>query len=310
MATTTTITSNYEGRAAGEIIGQAFKEIDTIAKGLITIAEDVNHKLSLRKIQYTNGTTAYSCGFTPAGAIVLNENTLEPKKFKNDLDVCKQDFRATWSDSIMGANASNPNAPADIMEAIQMEVLGAMAEKLETDIWQGDAGTASEFDGFLTLFAADADIIKGGNGLTNPTAHVSESNVLDSYLKPALNAVPYALRRKELVVAVSPDVAQMYAFKLATAGVTNGLGNTDFALSIGRYAIQVVNGLPDENIVIFEKKNLVFGTGLLSDYNTFALVDEDSIGLLTGKVRGKVVYAAGVGYYNPSEIVWLRYQAA
>jgi hypothetical protein len=240
--------------------------------------------------------------------MVLNENTLEPKKFKNDLDVCKEDFRATWSDGIMGANASNPNAPADIMEAIQMEVLGAMAEKLETDIWQGSDANADEFDGFITLWSADADIIKGGNGLTNPSAVVSESNVLDAYLKPALNAVPYALRRKELVVAVSPDVAQMYAFKLATAGVTNGLGNTDFTLSIGRYAIEVVNGLPDNTVSVFERKNLVFGTGLLADYNTFTLVDEDEIGLLTGKVRGKVVYAAGVGYYNPSEIVWLTYE--
>jgi len=307
MATTTTVSSNYNGKAAGAIIGQAFKEIDTIAKNIVTIAEDVNFKLSLRKIQYTNGTTAYSCGFTPAGAMVLNENTLEPKKFKNDLDVCKEDFRATWSDGIMGASASNPNAPADIMEAMQMEILGAMAEKLETDIWQGSDANADEFDGFITLWTADADIIKGGNGLTNPVAAVTESNVLDAYLKPALNAVPYALRRKELVVAVSPDVAQMYAFKLATAGVTNGLGNTDFALSIGRYAIEVVNGLPDNTVSVFERKNLVFGTGLLADYNTFTLVDEDSIGLLTGKVRGKVVYSAGVGYYNPSEIVWLTY---
>lgn len=301
MATTTTIQSAYNGKAAGAIIGQAFLEIDTILKGLVTIAEDVNFKLALRKIQYTNGTTAYSCGFTPEGAIVLNENSLEPKKFKNDMDVCKEDFRATWSDSIMGPNASNPNAPADIMEAIQMEVLGAMAEKLEVDMWQGSDANADEFDGFLTLFAADADVIK----ITSPTGPVSESNVLTEYLKPALNAVPYSLRRKELVVAVSPDVAQAYAFSLATAGVTNGFGNTDFVLSFGRYTIQVVNGLPDNNVVVFEKKNLVFGTGLLADYNTFTLVDEDSIGLLTGKVRGKVVYSAGVGYYNANEIVWL-----
>jgi len=309
MATTTTITSAYNGKAAGAIIGQAFKEIDAISKGLITIAEDVNYKLALRKIQYTNGTTAYSCGFTPAGAIVLNENSLEPKKFKNDLDVCKEDFRATWSDGIMGANASNPNAPADIMEAIQMEVLGSMAEKLGTDIWQGSDANASEFDGFLTLWAADEDIIKVGNGITNPTGAVTEANVLTQYLKKALNAVPYALRRKELVVVVSPDVAQAYAFSLATAGVTNGFGNTDFALNFGRYTIQVDNGLPDNSVVVFEKKNLVFGTGLLADYNTFTLVDEDSIGLLTGKVRGKVVYSAGVGYYNPTEIVWLNYTA-
>lgn len=307
MATTTTIQSAYNGKAAGAIIGQAFKEIDAISKGLITIAEDVNFKLALRKIQYTNGTTAYSCGFTPAGAIVLNENSLEPKKFKNDLDVCKEDFRATWSDSIMGPNASNPNAPADIMEAIQMEVLGAMAEKLGTDIWQGNDSDTSEFDGFLTLWANDDDIIRVNNGITNPTGPVTEANVLTQYLKPALNAVPYALRRKELIVAVSPDVAQAYAFSLATAGVTNGFGNTDFALNFGRYTINVDNGLPDNSVVVFEKKNLVFGTGLLADYNTFTLVDEDSIGLLTGKVRGKVVYSAGVGYYNPTEIVWITY---
>jgi hypothetical protein len=67
----------------------------------------------------------------------------------------------------------------------------------------------------------------------------------------------------------------------------------------------VLNGLPANSVVIYEKKNLVFATGLLADYNQVALVDEDEIGLLTGKVRGKVVYAVGVGYYNAEEIVWL-----
>jgi len=35
------------------------------------------------------------------------------------------------------------------------------------------------------------------------------------------------------------------------------------------------------------------------------VVDEDAIGLLTGQVRYKMVYNFGVGYYNPTEIVWL-----
>ena len=89
MATTTTVSSNYNGTAAGAIIGQAFKTIDTIEKGAVTIAENVNFKISLRKIAYTDGTTAYTCGFAPAGTIVLNENVIEPFKFKNDFDVCK-----------------------------------------------------------------------------------------------------------------------------------------------------------------------------------------------------------------------------
>ena len=297
MATTTTVSSNYAGKDAGMIIGQAFKTIDTIEKGAVTIAENVNYELSLRKIAYTDGTTAYTCGFAPAGTIVLNENLIEPFKFKNDFDVCKEDFRATWSDGIMGGGAANGTAPSDIMDAIQAEVLGAIGEKLESDIWMGGA-TA----GFLTLFADDDDVNK-------PTAAsaVREGNVLSDYLKPALGALPIALRNKELVFAVSPDVAQAYAFYLATQGIVYGNGNNDFALAFGRHSITVLNGLPANSVVIYEKKNLVFATGLTADHNQVAMVDEDEIGLLTGKVRGKVVYNYGVGYYNAAEIVWLTY---
>lgn len=300
MPTTTTVSSNYAGRAAGEIIGQAFKAADAIQKGLITVAEDVPFKLNLRKIQYTNGTTAYTCGFAPAGAITLNEKVLEPLKFKNDFDVCKQDFRSTWSSEIMGASAANPNAPADIMDAIQVEVLAAMAEKLGYDIWQGDDANTDEFDGLIKQFVADGDVNK-------PTADaaVSESNVLAKYLKPALNAVPVALRSRELTFAVSPDVFQAYMFYLNTQGVLYGNGNQDFAVTFGRHTITEDSGLPNNTVVIFEKKNVIFATGLLSDHNTVALVDEDEIGLLTGKVRGKVVYSAGVGYYNGEDIVYL-----
>jgi hypothetical protein len=297
MATTLTVSSNYAGRDAGMIIGQAFKTIDTIEKNAVTIAEDVNYKLSLRKIAYTDGTTAYTCGFAPAGTIVLNENTIEPFKFKNDFDVCKEDFRQTWSNGIMGAGAANGVAPSDIMDAIQAEVLGAIGEKLEHDIWQ----SSTNFDGFLTLFIADSDVHK-------PTASavVTEANVLSAYLKPALNAVPIALRNKELILAVSPDVAQAYAFYLSTQGIVYGNGNSDFPLAFGRHTLVVLNGLPANSVVIYEKKNLVFATGLTADHNQVALVDEDEIGLLTGKVRGKVVYNVGVGYYNAAEIVYLR----
>ena len=50
---------------------------------------------------------------------------------------------------------------------------------------------------------------------------------------------------------------------------------------------------------------MIFATGLQADHNDISLVDEDTIGLLTGQVRGKVVYNGGVGYYNGEDIVWL-----
>lgn len=299
MATTTTVTSNYAGKVAGEIIGKTFKEADTLRLGLVTIAPNVNYKLNMRRIRYTDGTTAYSCGHTPAGAIVLNERVLEPVKLKNDFSVCKEDFRATWSEDSMGASASNVNAPADIMEAIQVEMLGETAENVDYKIWNGDATNPDEWDGFLKLFLADSDVIDVDIDA------VTEANVV-AQLKLALGAIPIPLRRKNLNVMVSPDVFQFYSFSLTTPAITNGLGAEEKQMKFGRYTLTEVNGLPANTIVIAEAKNLVFGTGLEADFNTIALVDEDEIGLLTGQVRGKMVYSGGVNYYNSEEIVWAR----
>jgi len=299
MATTTTVSSNYAGKVAGEIIGKTFKEADTLRLGLVTIAPNVNYKLNMRRIRYTDGTTAYSCGHTPAGAIVLNERELEPVKLKNDFSVCKEDFRATWSEDSMGASASNVNAPADIMEAIQVEMLGETAENVDYKIWNGDATNTDEWDGFLKLFLADSAVIDVDIDA------VTEANVV-AQLKLALGAIPIPLRRKNLNVMVSPDVFQFYSFSLTTPAITNGLGAEEKQMKFGRYTLTEVNGLPANTIVIAEAKNLVFGTGLEADFNTIALVDEDEIGLLTGQVRGKMVYSGGVNYYNSEEIVWAR----
>ena len=73
----------------------------------------------------------------------------------------------------------------------------------------------------------------------------------------------------------------------------------------GKYNLVEINALPDDTIICAEKRNLIFATGLQADHNDISLVDEDSIGLLTGQVRGKIVYNGGVGYYNGEDIVWL-----
>lgn len=305
MATTTNVSSNYAGKVAGGIIGAAFKEGSTLSLGVLTVAENVNYKMNLRKIAYADGTVNYSCGHAPAGTITLSEKVIEPKKVKNDFTVCKEDFRQTWSEDSMGASASNVNAPSDIMEAIQLEMLSSQAAKVDEDIWTGLNATDGETgDGFTVQFAADGAVIKANNGITALGAATTESNV-EAHLKAALNAIPVALRKKEVQVLVSSNVFQAYTFYLISKGIAwNGTAD-DKTAKFGRYNLVEIQGLPDDTIVCAEKKNLVFATGLNADFNTVAIEDEDEIGLLTGNVRGKIVYNAGVGYYNSNEIVWL-----
>jgi hypothetical protein len=299
MPTNVTSTSNYNGKAAGRIIGAAFKEADTISKGLISTLENVNYKENLQRIRYTDGTVAYSCGFTPSGAIVLNERVIEPVKLKNDLQVCKETFRNQWGESIMGGSASNPMLGGDISQAILTEVLSSTAERTDDVIWNGDSANTNEWDGFSTLFAADAAVIK-----PTPAGAVTKANVLTAF-QLVENNIPTALLRKNLIWAVSPDVATKWAQYLIENGLTNGFGgNANTALVYGRYNISIINGLADNTIVVYQKENLVFATGLLGDHNSIAVVDEDEIGLLTGMVRMKMVYNGGVNYYNSEDIVY------
>ena len=303
MPTTVTVNSNYTGSVAGEITGKSFKEADTIAKNLVDVLPDIDYQVSLRKIAYSDGRVDYACGFTPQGAVTLSERTLAPKKIKNEQEICKEDLRQIWSSATMGFSAHNDNMPTDVEQALLAEILADTAEATDRDIWQGDASNSGEFDGFLTLFDADGSVIKANNGIT-PSGNPITKSTVEAEFDKVTSAIPYALRRKNLAFIVSPDVADAYSKYLIENGAANGLGgNANTGLVYGRYAIEVVNGLPDNTIVIYEVNNLKFGTGLLSDHNEVRIKDMDESDL-SGQVRYKMVYTAGVQYVNPEEIVW------
>ena len=296
MATSVTVNSNYNGTVAGEIVGKAFKEADTIAKGLVTVLPNIPVKTSIRKIDYGNGRQDFSCGFTPAGSVTLAEVVLEPKKIKNEAEICKEDFRNVWDTATMGFSAHNDNMPVDEEQALLVEILADTAQATDANIWTGDATNDGEFDGFIPAFLADATVI-------DVTAvAVTKANVI-SKIEAVMAAVPVALRRKtDLVFAVSNDVALFYQQALVSAGISNGLGGNDMQLRYGNYVLEIVNGLPDSTMVVYQKKNLYFGTGLLSDHNEIRIKDMDDTDL-SGTVRYKMVYTAGVQYVRGAEIV-------
>jgi len=297
MATTVNVTSYYAGKDAGKLFLESFKEADAIKNGALTVYENVNYKLALRKVQTTNGRYAYTCGFAPAGSVTLAEKQVAPEKFKDDFQICKEDFRAQWGEESMGASAHNNVMDKAVMDAIVANKLADNAQSFAEEIWSG-TGSGGQIEGLLTKFADDEDVIVV-DGTT-----ITESNV-EAELKKALAAVPVALRRKDLKISVSSDVAQAYSFYLISKGIANGLGgNANASLIFGNATIVEDAGLPASTIVIADPANLVFATATLADHNEIKVVDEDEIGLLTGNVRGTMVYNAGVEYIYGAEIVW------
>jgi hypothetical protein len=298
MPTTVTIGSTYAGEVAGGLFLKAFKEADALKNGALTIYENVDNKLVLRKLQTTNGRREYTCGHTPAGSITISERILQPVKFKDDWDICKEDFRAkSWDPQSYGKSAHNDVFEKIVLDAIIANKLADEAEYTGEKIWTAEE-SADGYDGLLTQFLADATVID----VVGTT--VDKTNVIDE-LEKAVDAIPLALRKKNTVISVSSDVAQAYNFYLIEKGTLNGLGgNANTSLVFGKHTLVEDTGLPANTIVIAEPANLVFGTCALADHNEIRVADEDAIGLLTGKVRGSMVYNIGLTYVYGAEIVW------
>ncbi len=299
MATTVTSVSNYAGKAAGAIMVKAFKEANTLASGFMTINENVNHKLNLRRLELTGGRRNYSCNFTAAGEVSLSEKVLEPKKLRDDLQLCKEDFRNQWDDGQLGESAMNDGDMKDIMDAVVAAKLAEEGAEFEDMIWQGEAATAGEFGGFIEQFEDDDEVITV-NGTT-----VTETNV-EAEIKKALLAIPANLRKKAIKVGLSSNVWTAYSFLLISKGILNGLGgDANAEVKFGKFIMVELPGLPDNNIVIAEQKNLVFGTGKQADFNNIRVIDTSET---TGddNFRLTMVYNGGVGYFYGDEIVWYR----
>lgn len=303
MATTLTVDSNYAGQVAGEIIGKAFKEATTISRGLITVLPDIDFQMSLRKIEYADGRKDYACGWAPSGSITLNEKLLTPKKIQVPLEICKEELRQIWSSASMGFSAHNDQMPADVETALIAQVLGDTAVGVDEDIWNGNGATTGHFQGFIPKFDADSDVIKANNGIIPLAAAIDEDNVL-AETKKAINAIPVAVRKSAgLVIGISENWATAYNNYLVTAGINAGLGADDKTMRFGRYTLEVIDTLPDNTFVAYDKKNLAFGTGLLADHNEIRIKDMDEYDM-TGMVRFNMVYTGGVEYAFGSEIVW------
>ena len=64
-----------------------------------------------------------------------------------------------------------------------------------------------------------------------------------------------------------------------------------------------LGGLPASTIVVYERKNFYFGTGLMQDHNRIDVKDMDESDL-SGNIRYKMVYTAGVQYVNSEDIIY------
>ena len=217
MATTTSITSTYAGEFAGKYISAALLSANTIDKGGIEVMPNIKYKSTMKKVATdANVIKNASCDFDATATVTLTERLLQPEEFQVNLQFCKQDFQSDWEAAQMGYSAFD-KMPPKFSDFIIGHVAGLVAEKTESNIWQGVNANAGEFDGLVTLALTDADVVDVASH-----AAVTAANVIDK-LGSIVDAVPSALYNKEdLHIYVSQNIARAYV--RALGGFATSIG--------------------------------------------------------------------------------------
>lgn len=278
MPTNTSIDQSFVGREAGGIFTKAFQEMD--ATKLFDVENYSGGVAYLRKTLLNGQFVNYACGFQPSGSVDINDKKVIVEKQKMDLELCKEDFRNTWTGHQMGLSAWNKDVPADEKEAILLEVKRNIADYFNGKLF-GDV---------LAEADTDVDVIKVVGTAITP------SNVEAELLK-VVNATPAAIKgQKGFAIVVSPDVMTNYLVAIQNANYSR-----DNALFAG-VKLVVADSLEANTMLAFSQGNLKLVAGLANDFNQIAVKDMDESDL-SGTIRIKVVLAMKSTYVDGSELV-------
>ncbi len=297
MATTQNINSQFNGALAGEIFVQAFKKADTINQGGITVLPNVIGSGYLPKLNYSASLAPYSCGFDATGTVTYTDKEVATKKYEIKHELCKDEFHQTFQAQAAGLFGAANEIPATIADAILLAMVENMGALVDTQIWQG-TGVTGSFAGLLPQFEADGDVIDI-SGTVSTVANV-QGELSKVYL-----AIPDAIAGDaDVVIVCAPNVARNYKLSQVNNYMV-GSPVGDKTLDYIGIPVLSLAGLPANAILAYRRKNIAFLTGLEADLNNVSVKDMDESDL-SGNIRTKIVFSAGVGYSFGSEIVYSR----
>ena len=311
------VTSTYAGEAASGYIAAALLSANTLDKKLVTIMPNVKYKSVIQKLAVSGIVQDASCDFVTSGSVAISEQVLTPKELQVNLELCKQEFVASWEALQLGFSAFD-EIPKSFNDFLISYVGGKVAEATEEAIWTG-TNTNGSFLGFQTAFSASVaaggatDVLPARTAGTGAiiSGSVTSANVI-SVLDAVYQTIPKTVFGKpDLLIYVSTDVARDYQSALAGGGAS-GLGANGFnnQLNVGEKpmnfnGIEMVMcpGMSANRIVAAQKSNLFFGTGLLSDYNETKVIDMADI---DGSQNYRIImrFTSGVQFGVGQDIVY------
>jgi len=271
-----------------------------LGNSLITIKPNIKYKEVVKKLATESILAAATCDFTATGTVTLTERILTPVEFQVNLQLCKKDFHSDWEAIQMGYSAFD-QLPKNFTDFLIGNLSESVGDAIETGIWQHSTNVLT---GFTLLFKDDADVVDvSGTTITAANVQAELAKVV---------AAGAALNTKNPVIYAAKDIVSYYLISLGGFGAA-GLGSNGYE---NKGPNQVINqlyfagvpiietpGLSTSEMVMAEKENLWFGTGLLNDTNQVKVLDMADIDG-SENVRFIMRFTAGVQYGIGAEIVY------
>jgi hypothetical protein len=173
--------------------------------------------------------------------------------------------------------------PKDFNDFLISYVGGKVAQATEESIWRGVTSTNGQFGGIYTSLSSS--IVAGGVNApvtSSQSGSITSANVLTA-LDALVNAIPITVYGKEdLMIYVPTNVVKAYQQFLAGGaqganGFNNQLNVGEKPLNFNGIEMAYCPGLAASAMVVAQKSNLFFGTGLTSDFNTVKLLDMEDL---------------------------------
>jgi len=293
--------SSYAGEAAADFIAAALLSAKTLDNNLVTLHPNVKYREVIQKLDVDGIVQDASCDFVSSGSVAITERELTPKELQVNLDLCKKTFVDSWEALSLGYSAFD-EIPRNFTDYLVSYVGGKVAEKTETDIWQGSSAVNGQFQGFESALSASADVVKA-----TTSGSVDSTNVITA-LTDVYDSIPDTVYGKEdLVIYAGTQVVK--AYQQALSGVTN-VGSFNNQLNVGEkpsnfQGIEIVlcPGMSAGTIIAAQKSNLHFGTGLMSDFNEVRVLD---MAQLNGSQNFRIImrYTADTEFGVGQDIVY------
>lgn len=256
----------------------------------IEIMTNVKYKEALN---YLDSTVVFAdgeeCGFNAQGADTLSQRYIEVKPIKVNKQWCPMDLRKSSLNHAMLVAAGREKLDYD---AVFVDAnLDAIAAKLESVIWKGDATLG--IDGFLAQLGAEAGVID-----------VTAAD-MDSLVDAVYSAIPETVMDKDVHIFMGTTEFRNYVKALnetccANRDIVDVAAGEMTYVGDSRVKIVAVPGLNGTNkVVAGARDNFVYGTDLEGSEATFKLWYSDDADLF----RFKVLFNAGTQIKFPADAV-------